>query len=452
MNRILSWISSGSWISSDRARRPTTRKVYEPDHSSLLMSLPPNWLPENRGRARQFRVDAIAVPAARSADFLCEAVKIAHLAGRMLIILCSRECRPEDVHALLRASDLRVPVIIVNMAGYVRPDRAKTTNQTRAAGWTSDTAVKRNTALLLARRLGLRHVLFLDDDVRRVDSQQIKRAVSLMEAGKCRAAGWKFLDYPDNSAVSHAYRAVPKSKFGKQNCFIGGGGLLVKIDDGMPHFPVGIYNEDWFFLFPLLIDRQVMLLGALKQLPYDPFKRPKQAWLQEFGDLIAESLYGLAMSYQDDPSIDLQAEIRSLTFWQEELSRRSEFLQYLAAELAALGGNDSRPVALRELAYQPVNKQLRAVKEASDALSEITAKELWAWLRAWGKDAERWRQLLLSISAGLDPTAEPAWTPSEAKDRIQAVSSQLGLDGRVDYVWPVRLPGKAPERELVLEG
>jgi hypothetical protein len=424
------------------AQRPESRSdlnVYEPDHGSLLVN--GRTLPRAAGSgspAAVSRVDAVAVPAARHAANLREAAKAARVAGRLLIVICSHKCRPADARRQLTKFDPQVPVLIVDLEGYVFPHGSKTLEWTRRTGWTSNTAIKRNLALLLARRLGLRHVLFLDDDVRKVDSGQVKYSVADIESGVHRAAGWSFRDFPDNSAVSHAYRSLDKPRYGKQGCFIGGGGLLVRIDDDVPHFPMGIYNEDWFFLVPLLLRRQVRLLGFLKQENHDPFQNEHAGEIQEFGDLIAEALFTLIA--REGADLDLAATLRSPSFWATEIDRRSEFLRILEADLVAENAQQSVSPRLSKLekpeARHP-EKVLSAVRSAAAVLARIQAKDLRDWARAWQADEEAWRQLWKRWEADPEERPEPrSWSIARVEKQIEGMLDEMGLGARVEYLWP----------------
>ncbi len=436
------------------ARGPAGRP-YEPDHGRLLAGSKASAVAAGeRAHPDGRRVGAVAVPAARDATHLQQAAKVARVAGHMLIVLCSRECRQDDVRRQLALFDPQVPVLIVDMEGYTFPQRSRTLECAGRHGWDSDTAVKRNAALLLARRLSLAHVLFLDDDVRRVDPGQVRRAVAVMEAGSHRAAGWKFLDYPDNSAVSHAYRRLRKPPHGRQGCFIGGGGLLVRIDDDVPHFPLGIYNEDWFFLFPLLVGREVVHLGSLNQLAYDPFRRLGNAPAQEFGDLIAESLFTL-LSHQSShqpghqpgrPGPDLVRQFSRSSFWRSALRRRRTFLRELGRQLET--ENPRRPAGRETGQFDRVQA---AVNAAATAAARIQARQLRAWIKAWLIDEKCWRGLWARMAPEPQGSAEGGWTRESILERLGADLAPVGLAGRVELMWdpppvPPRPRRSAPAR------
>lgn len=433
---------ASAFVPDQRPESSCGAGIYQPDHGSLLVNGRTAASASGTAPARVSRVDAVAVPAARDAVNLREAAKAARVAGRLLIVICSHKCRSAEARRRLQEFDPQVPVLIVDLKDYVFPHRSRTLEWTRRTGWLSNTAIKRNLALLLARRLGLRHVLFLDDDVRRVDAGQVKSSVAAIESGEHRAAGWSFKDYPDNSAVSHAYRALEKPRYGKQGCFIGGGGLLVRIDDDVPHFPMGIYNEDWLFLVPLLLGRQVKLLGLLKQEPYDPFRNSSNAQIQEFGDLIAEAL--LTLIARRGTEVDLAATLMSLSFWKAEISRRAEFLRILEADLVA--ENDQQAVPPRrsklELPEARHSKRvLNAVRSAAAALNGIQARDLRDWSTAWQADEKAWRQLWARMDSGLGEASEPRlWSISQVEARIEGIVEEMGLASRVGYLWPTSLP------------
>ncbi len=80
-----------------------------------------------------------------------------------------------------------------------------------------------------------------------------------------------------------------------------------------------IYNEDWLFMLPHVIDNTICSFGSIQQLPYDPFANPCKAAFEEFGDIIAEGLYTLLSSNNYD--IRFKKEV-----WDDIINERRETL------------------------------------------------------------------------------------------------------------------------------
>ena len=176
----------------------------------------------------------------------------------------------------------------------------------------TDTSLKRNTGLALARIAGWKKVLFLDDDVKIPDASDLEVVAGLLDVYD--SVGLKVEGQSDNSVVCYAHREVG----GFQESFIGGGALGVSHQQFGALFPE-TYNEDWFFLLDEHGLAPVAEYGRAIQKPYDPFANPERARGQEFGDDIAEGLFWL---------LDKGQKISEATseYWNDALERRREFI------------------------------------------------------------------------------------------------------------------------------
>jgi hypothetical protein len=182
----------------------------------------------------------------------------------------------------------------------------------------SDTSLKRNLALLLARVAGWQTVLFLDDDIFGVTPDCARAAAWL--ASKYDAVGLRNRGFPDNSIVCHVNRVLG----GQQSQFVGAGALTVSPQLTKSHFP-NIYNQDWFFIIGH--GRiHVAASGRMWQAACYPFDDPDRARREEFGDCLAEGLYWLL---DDGRSI----EDADYDHWDEFLSRRALFIKTLIDEV-----------------------------------------------------------------------------------------------------------------------
>jgi hypothetical protein len=393
-------------------RRASRRDKDGPDH-----------LASHRGLLRQQnavvggqRFDAIVVPTGRSAENLLTAAAVARRVGKTLVILCSRASDPgaalDQVTRGQGSSAAPADVIVLDLRDYEFPVAFDCDLVARkTAPWDRDTATKRNVGLALARLMGWRSVLFLDDDVRELRNRQLRKGISLIAPGGYQAAGWSCTDFPDNSVVCHAYRLLPSAPYGWQTSFIGGGGLAVRTDGDLPFFP-DVYNEDWFFLFDLLATRSVGFAGDLRQVRYDPF-RPELAARQEFGDLLAEGLFRLLHRPGRNAPDDLVVEAQDEAFWRERIDRRARFIERIKHELPRV----------------PPEAPMVAdcLSAASAELERLAPSALTDWAIRWRRDVERWRVLL----AGLPPVSAP-----RDLDALPRMLTWLNLDEKHCWPWP----------------
>jgi hypothetical protein len=323
------------------------------------------------------RLDAIIVPASRPAGNLATAISLAQATGCHLVVLCSMQTQPNDVHALFDEKNFSEGTVVKLPSAYDHwRFRFKTTDWTqhgpgqRVCGARhSDLSAKRNIGLLLARILGWRRIFFLDDDIRNVSATMLLTTVSLLGAnGKGhRTAGMTVREFPDNSVVCHARRVVGEV----QDVFVSGSVLAVDCTAPFAFFP-DIYNEDWLFFYRDVAAKRLANSGlSAEQLPYDPFAEPQRAEGQEFGDVIAEGLYALFHGKN----------IRRVTtsgYWSQFLDDRKRVLKEVGNRLEA---------APRELQGE-LDKVLLAVE---DTLSAITPRMCVRYLETWQKDLLSWK-------------------------------------------------------------
>ena len=263
-------------------------------------------------------LDAIIVPASRPAVNLDHAVTLARAAGCLLVVLCSHEARPDEVEAFLAKRSFRKAIVIDLPAGYAHPllkfSTSETGNTPAACGkYVTDLSSKRNIGLLLARMVGWERIFYLDDDIRDISEPGLSGTVSML--GKFNSAGMRVVEFPDNSIVCHAHRETGAF----QDVFVTGSALAVRGTKATGFFP-NVYNEDWLFFYQ---DAMLGKLGAsglpATQLVYDPFREPARAEWQEFGDVLAEGLYGLLHQGKG-------AGHATSKYWAEFLRERQNFL------------------------------------------------------------------------------------------------------------------------------
>jgi hypothetical protein len=182
--------------------------------------------------------------------------------------------------------------------------------------------------------------------------------------------------WPDNSVVCHAHRLGG----GDQDTFVGGSALLVDTAQASSFFPA-VYNEDWFFLHDQVGSRKVACAGRTAQLTYDPYASPLRASSEEFGDLMAETLYS---SLHGDAGLGMT----DRSFWRTGIRRRSAFLEDVTGRVLAapLG----RPAAAPPLA---------ALAAATTRLEEIEPGDCQAFVDDWRADLSVWSDRLLGLPA-----------------------------------------------------
>ena len=239
-------------------------------------------------------LDAIIVPAARPAENLRTAVKLAEETAARLVVLCSFRTHADDVRAVLaehKLRDLAVVEIPQECDDWILAEFATKHWVHDGAGKgvcgarNNDLSMKRNTGLLLARMLGWERIFFLDDDIRAITGGTVLSTVSLLGADGhgYRTAGMSVEKYPDNSVVCHARRVVGEF----QDVFVSGAALAVDCRASFDFFP-DLYNEDWLFFYRDAAAARLATPGSLvEQLQYDPFADPQRAAGQEFWDVIA---------------------------------------------------------------------------------------------------------------------------------------------------------------------
>jgi acetolactate synthase regulatory subunit len=319
-------------------------------------------------------IDAIVVPTARPATHLSPVADLARAVGCLLVVLCSARSSSRVVAELVTSRPGLRAAVVDLPSGYRHRLLELRTSRHPQAGLAKhlDLSTKRNLGLLLARLLKWRQVLFVDDDIRGLDVGMLARGSSLL--GRYAAVGFRVGQWPDNSVVCHAHRLGG----GDQDTFVGGSALLVDTTQASSFFPA-VYNEDWLFLHDQVRSRKVACAGRTAQLTYDPFASPLRASSEEFGDLIAETLFsslhggaGLGMTDR--------------SFWRTGVRRRSAFLEDVTGRL--LDAPLARPATTPPLA---------ALAAARARLEEIEPEDCQAFVADWRADLSVWSDRLLGL-------------------------------------------------------
>jgi hypothetical protein len=357
------------------------------------------------------RLDAIVVPASRPAHNLEHAITLARAARCHLVILCSRDARAGEILAILAARSFSGASVVEIPRAY-RHDLFKfaTTEwimdqlPSVCAVRDCDLSVKRNAGLLLARMLGWERIFFMDDDIRDLDAAALLETVSLLgdhplPQQRYYSVGMSASNFPDNSVVCHARRAIGKF----QDVFVSGSVLAVDSTVSFSFFP-DIYNEDWLFFYRDAAEGRLGASGhSVTQLRSDPFANPQRAAGQEFGDVIAEGLYALLEE-------GLRAEHATAERWRNFLADRKRILDEIIDHAR------KAPQEIRE-------KMTHAVWTARGCLAQIEPAMCADYVQLWRGDLGQWEKTLKQIprassipaalyELGLAPLAAPSTAAS----------------------------------------
>jgi hypothetical protein len=331
-------------------------------------------------------LDAIIIPSARDSSYLKYALQLAQEAGCFLIIFCSREASAVSAQELISAANVRGLAVDIPI-GYSHPllsGFATSGHADAIAHRDTDLSLKRNLGVLIARLAGWQKIFFLDDDIGSLSASALHEAAASLDQHDL--AGFIAGEYPDNSVIRHAER-LSGTEPGRH---LSGSALAVNVAQAKGFFP-DIYNEDWLFMYDN--EDKAVEVGYVAQQPYDPFRSPRRAVSEEFGDVIAEGLLALNTG-------GLAAIAASESDWQAVLYRRRLLITDIRSRLVALPATIAQESALRSL-------------EAAEArLLELDPASCVRYIKSWRRDLSLWHQRLDKLK----PAGE-----------MPEIMSQLGL-------------------------
>lgn len=193
-----------------------------PDHHGSHRDL--LWAADEPGQKHE--IDAIIVPTARTPAYLDEAARLAKSLSCTLVTLHSKRwtSAARAAHRLQRTVDL-IAIDIPDPAHLSLPEweTSRLLAGTVFARQT-DISANRNVGLVLSRMLGWSRVMFLDDDITRLNPEDVRWASGMLDTHD--AVGLQVGGFPDHSVVCHAYRQAG----GNQQSFVGGGALAVHLE------------------------------------------------------------------------------------------------------------------------------------------------------------------------------------------------------------------------------
>jgi hypothetical protein len=377
-------VSSGASIASSRWLTSVRQRA-----SHAYLSRDVSQWPTPLLRSGRARLDAIIVPASRSAGHLQQTIELSALLGVSLVVLCSKQAKADEVaEQAARTPGTRSLVIEVSET-WTHPDFPRRTSaqpfKQASANRRSDLSAKRNIGLLLARLHGWDKIVFADDDILSLQADSLSRLARQLE--NHQVAGMVVREHPDNSVVCHARRLAGQW----QDVFVTGAVLGVRCNDLPLSFFPDIYNEDWFFFAGLAADRELPRIGEAKQAKYDPFADPDRARWEEFGDLLAEGLY--ALFGRQGPGLQFDDRLGAATsaYW----------LFFIEARLKVI--NRTLRLLYRLLDGDPNNSKassaLKSLSAAKCHLKDAIKPNLCAsFIEAWREDLEDWQDFSSGVN------------------------------------------------------
>ena len=347
-------------------------------HTRLLDSARPT--------ADNLEFGAIVVPTNRSVDSLTACMKLARETGIPLVVVCSKLIRQDQVVKM--AIEDGVKAYVLDWPPYrVNPNplgiKFATSSDLEIAVassvMTRDLSMKRNLGLVLARMLGWKHLMFLDDDIYGVTREDVQAlAAGLSNHSVSVLIPDKF---EDNSVVCHANRLGG----GQQDTFAGAGAMGVQCDrDDLAFFP-NIYNDDWFFFSEEAASRKIIKVGGSMQMEYDPYGDPDRAVKEEFGDLLAEGLYARLDHEQGLHGADT-------AYWGAFIKNRSMFHAFVAESLRRHRERGKDTKIGRDVCGAEVS--IRAARNQLDRISPDLCNK---FISLWQHDLVEWRRYLAKL-------------------------------------------------------
>ena len=343
--------------------------------------------PSGKRPLTQPLVDAIVVPTVRTAEHLRSAVQFA-AESRCHLITVYTDILPDGLDAVLAGlSPDRVTVLTVRSGTRDRLlDLGASLPQSLVSPHALDISRKRNLGLLIGRVCGWTRMLFLDDDIRKLNVAKLSSAAALLD--DYPVVGLQVHKYPDASVVGHARRLTGR----RQEPFVSGGSLLINPQSLNGYF-APLYHEDWLCVINHLWDREVAIGGSVGQLPYLPFTTPGRAKLEEFGDVL---LSGLLWLMQTRTGIDVADKARPTAesdywreatdprFWKQILEQRTALLADITERLT--GKNFDGPSPLPSLAG------------AQERLGELQPADFTLFIEKWLTSLGEWHDRLSFLS------------------------------------------------------
>jgi hypothetical protein len=363
-------------------------------------------------------VAAIIMPISRNSTeihkVLAINMQLAEEFGLYLIALCSHGCSRQDIahfaqeYPQLRWAAIDGPFVNSSMADLATDGLLFTFPSD------NDLSAKRNFGLQLGRTMGWGAVIFADDD-RVLTKTHLLRLFSLRRNGAALVMS-NSRAYPDNSVVASAYRQAYGNEH--MDSFMDSSASVIGLKDNWFAFYPQIYNEDWLFMLPYILQRcDVAWAGSVRQGKYNPFVE-KRATREEAGDLIAEGLMRLAMGLINEPPSDSKrdllhelVELADKNFWEREILQRTIFIREMQNKIRR-----GWPSLRKRRIHATLRVSLKILIGDEDQAG-LDPAQIAEWVQAWKHDLEKWRNLPVPQVTGAKARIGDALRLMAAADR-----------------------------------
>jgi hypothetical protein len=419
--------TSTEWRETESCRElPNYFQIQSYDHLLQFPAIPERSIDAPSGN-REFTeplVDAIVVPTIRSAEHIYSAVQISSDARCHLIMVYTNR-PPAGLPAILdRFPSARVTVLTVcREARHRLLDLGTSLPQSRESRAALDISRKRNLGALVGRACGWTRMLFLDDDIRKLNAAKLCSAAAFLD--HYPVVGLQVGKFPDASVVGHARRLIGR----RQEPLVSGGSLLVNPQLLNGYF-APVYHEDWLCVIDHLREGEVAIGGSVGQWPYLPFTSADRARREEFGDILLAGLLWLIHSrvrknaHNVGPIAvsDYWQEAINPGFWKQILQQRADLIQDIIARLTDMNLADPLPFS--------------SLTAAAQQLRELEPADFTRFIEAWLASIAEWRSQL--------PLLPRIDLPDKAR-AIEKVIAKLGL-AEVVRTHEVRSPSMPPKQ------
>lgn len=224
-----------------------------------------------------------------------------------------------------------------------------------------DLPIKRSYALIHARENGFKKVLFVDDDMRMIKKDQVQKVNLLLN--NYSIVGSFIEEFLDTSLLGHLEKLAGEVIYP----FLSGSYLYLRPFKIKSFFP-NIYNEDWLFMIPYVINKTICSFGRVIQLSKNLFNNCEEIVLQEFGDIVAEGLYKLIEVNDYESRYDLM-------YWENVIKERKIVFESLKEKI-------------KEKYYIPL------INIAIKTNKSIKAKDCLDFILDWEDDNIKWNKHL----------------------------------------------------------
>ncbi len=350
-------------------------------------------------------VDAIVVPTIRSAEQLNSAAKLAAQIRCHLIAIYTDRLPAGHSTVLDCLKPGQVTLLIVRSGAQHRlVDLGVSLVQGRVAPAALDISRKRNLGLLIGRMCRWTRLLFLDDDIRKLNAPKLSSAAALLD--DYPVVGLQVRKYPDASVVGHARRLTGR----RQEPFVSGGSLLVNPQLLKGYF-APVYHEDWLCIINHLRKGEVAIGGSVGQLPYLPFTTPERAHREEFGEILLSGLLWLVYGHKKDP-MNRAHLMGDAEYWREAVDPC--FWEPILAERAALLKDIIERLADKDFYTTPPRPSLAAARLC---LAELKPADFVSFMEKWLTSLREWSEGMSALP-GVDQV-----------DKAQAIEKALAKLG-----------------------